>query len=190
MVLGLSESQASEPFDDRIRREFPEHLREVHFLLPTYKWLFLLGVVFAGIAADVTVRLTLRQITRWFIRGRSEADSSDKGRNFWRPLGLLSQAVIWYSGVSLIDLPTLTTTILLVGLKIFTVVAGVWTGFLFINLMANYMVCRASRTPSKFDDVLVPLVAKSLKVFVLIVGLLTCAQAFSLPMRSSKKATP
>ena len=181
-VKGLTVNQAKVPFEDWLRKQFPERLRHVKFLLPTYKWIYFLGLVFVGFSVDLLVRCLLNYLTAAWSRYRKSETDKKTERNLWKPIGLLAQALVWYGGTSLIDLPDLTMTILLAGLKIFSVVAGVWTGFLLINLMAAYLTTKAAQTETKFDDLLVPLVSKSLKIFIVFIGVLTCAQAFSLPM--------
>ena len=181
-VAGLTASQEIEPFDDRLRKFFPPHLRETHFLLPSYKWVYLLVVIFVGFLADAVIRAVLGQLNSLWLKRQDGGDESRSERKLWRPIGLMAQALVWYGGTSVIDLPNLATTILLVGLKIFSVVTGVWTGFLLINLLAAYLARKALQSESKFDDLLIPLVSKSLKLFVIMIGVLTCAQTFSLPM--------
>ena len=181
-VEGLSLSLAKESFDQWLRKRFPTHLRQRVFLLPTYKWIYLLCLIFVGFLADLIVRLLLTYSTSAWFRYRKAEEERKIERKLWKPIGLLAQALVWYAGTSLIDLPDLTMTVLMAGLKIFSVIAGVWTGFLLINLLAAYIARKALHTDSKFDDLLVPLVSKSLKIFVVFIGVLTCAQAFSLPM--------
>ena len=181
-VEGLSVSLARESFEQWLRKRFPPHMRQRVFLLPTYKWIYLLCLIFVGFLADLALRLLLTYSISAWLRYRKEDEARKFERKLWKPIGLLAQALVWYGGTSLIDLPDLTMTVLLAGLKIFSVIAGVWTGFLLINLLAAYLAHKAIHTDSKFDDLLVPLISKSLKVFVVFVGVLTCAQAFSLPM--------
>lgn len=181
-LSGLSDSLAREPFDDWFKKLFPSHLQRTYFLLPTYKWIYLLGLTFVGFLADLLVRLICTYLTSAWLRYRKPEEEKRIERKLWKPIGLLAQALIWFGGASLIDLPDLALTILLAGLKVFAVIAGVWTGFMLINLMVAYLARKAEKTESKFDDLLVPLVSKSLKIFVSFVGILTCANAFNLPM--------
>ena len=100
----------------------------------------------------------------------------------FRPVGLLTQGYIWYEGTKLLGLPNFALSALLVALKVFTVIAAIWTSFLLIDVGRGYLFRKARHTPSKFDDLLVQLASKSLKVFVICVGILTAAQAFGLPI--------
>lgn len=162
-------------------RDVSPDLLKTAFLLPNYQWICLLLLIFIGFIADVVTRLVLRHATAaWFRFAKSEKQQVQRG--VWKPLGLLAQALTWYGGTMLIGLPPLALTVLLVAVKFFAVVAGVWTAFRLIDVLAKYLAARASKTGTKFDDLLVPLVSKSLKVFSVTAGLLMCAEAFNLPI--------
>jgi MscS family membrane protein len=50
-----------------------------------------------------------------------------------------------------------------------------------VDLVAEYLTARASRTTTKMDDVLIPLVRKTLKIFIVAFGLIYVADAFNIP---------
>jgi len=181
-VQGLVASKAREPFALWLPRQFPPSLRETRFLLPSYQWICLAALVFLGFVVDLIVRSLLHYVTRaWFKFVKTDAETETE-RKVWRPVGLLAQALVWYSGATLIGLEGFALWILLPGLKFFAVVASVWTAFLVINLVANYFARKATTTESKLDDLLVPLISKSMKVLAVLVGILMCAEAFDLPI--------
>jgi MscS family membrane protein len=72
--------------------------------------------------------------------------------------------------------------VLLVGLKLFAVVAAVWTAFIVIDMFIGLLLKKAAKTETKFDDLLIPLVSKSLKALAVCVGVLTGADALNLPL--------
>ena len=159
---------------------FPEAMQGVHFLIKDYQWYCLIVVIFAGFLADMITRFTLRWFTRaWFRYVRSEIEGEGK-QNPWKPLGLLTQVLTWYWGTRLIGIPTQLVLILLVALKFFAVFVAVWTTFRLIDILANYMAKRAENTETKFDDLLIPLVSKSLKALSICVGVILFADMFDL----------
>lgn len=170
------------PFPMRLRQWFPSPLRQTHFLIPDYQWLCLLVLIFVGLAADVLVRTIVTWIVdRWF-KKTAESQNLETTAKVWRPMGRLANAAIWYLGTTLIGLPSVALNVLLIILKLYTIIAGVWTGFAVIDLVGNYWAKRALLTETRFDDLLIPLMVKTLKVFVLCLGLLTVAQTFDLPI--------
>lgn len=163
-------------------QEMSPELMKTVFLIPNYQWICLLVLIFLGFIVDLLTRLALRHATAaWFKFVKSEEKSKFQS-NVWRPLGLLAQALTWYFGTLLIGLPPMVLTILLVAVKFFAIVAGIWTAFRLIDLLASNLAGRAAKTGTKFDDLLIPLISKTLKVFAVTAGLLMCAEAFNLPI--------
>ena len=176
------ENLQSAPFAMRLRQWFPRSLHGVHFLLPDYQWICLLIVIFFGLVADVVTRKLMTWIVdRWFT-AVGEGGSIESTENVWKPLGRLANASTWYFGTKLIGLPSVAMNVLLVILKLFTIVAAAWTAFAVIDLVGKRWEVRAKKTATKFDDLLVPIVSKTLKVFVMCVAALTGAQTFDLPI--------
>ncbi len=171
---------AEAPFEIWLERRFPKSLRSVHFLLPGYQWICLAAIVFLGFLIDLLTRLTLAALTKvWFRYVHADVDRTVQ-RGLWKPVGLLAQAFVWYWATSLIGLPNQVLMVLLISLKFFTVVAAVWTVFRFIDLLASFLQGKASLTTTKFDDLLIPLVQKSLKGIAVCVGLVFFADMFNL----------
>jgi MscS family membrane protein len=178
---GEGDNEAAAPlvqFD--VGKLFPEHLHQTRFLLPDYKWICIAVVILLGLIADLIARLILHQVTAASFRLLKRDRTVEKAR--WRPAGLLAQAIVWYVGTEAIGLPDQASLILLIGLKFFTVVAAVWTGFHLIDVLVGFLRQKAEGTATKFDDLLVPLVSKTLKLFAICVGVLSCAEALNLPL--------
>ncbi len=170
------------PFSLWLPTLFPESLTKQHFWIPDYQWACLLALIFVGFLADMITRFLLRHVTRLWFHYKQTGQELKKVGNPWKPVGLLVQANVWYFGTRAIGFPASMMTILLIGLKLFAVVAACWTAFLFINLLSNYLQQKAQQTETKFDDLLVPLVSRSLKALVLCMGAITGAKAFNLPI--------
>jgi len=178
-----AEELAAAPFPVRLRQWFPSTLREPHFVLPDYQWICLLAVIFLGLAADLVTRnLSTWIADRWFSKQAAAGETIETTEKVWRPLGRLANAATWYFGTKLIGLPSVALNVLLIVLQLFTIVTAVWTAFAFIDLVAKHWKRLARTTDTRFDDLLVPLVSKSLKLFALCVGFLTAAQTFDLPI--------
>lgn len=165
-----------------LERQFPDSLRRTTFLLADYQWLCLVTLIFLGFLADLLTRYLLSRATFVVAKYVRKKDAAPTGMGLWRPVGLLANAVVWYLGTAAIGLPPAASAVLLVGLKLFAVVAGVWTAFSLIDLLLGYLLRKAVQTETKFDDVLVPLVSKTLKALAVCVGVLTGADALNLPL--------
>ena len=165
-----------------LEHQFPASMRATNFLLADYQWIALLALVFLGFVADVFVRFILGRAFSAWVRVFRKDEQVEFDPKVFKPVGLLTQGFVWYRGTMLIGLPPFALSILLIALKMFTVVAAVWTGFLVIDTLSALVMKKAINTETKFDDLLVELMSKSLKVFVVCVGVLTAAQAFGLPI--------
>lgn len=180
-VLEPEEDVAKAPWTVWLRNQFPEKLRERHFLIEDFKWICLAAVVALGFLADAIVGFLALHVFKPWMR-ISDDEKEQAFRRLWKPVGLLVQATVWYYGTRVVDLP-IWTSYLSVGLRFFAVFAGIWVVFRVIDLGSAFLSKRAERTKSKFDDLLVPLVSKSLKLVVLILGVLMCAETFHLPIK-------
>jgi len=165
-----------------LRDLFPVRLTQKHFLLPTYQWICLLVVIFAGLAADVIVRFFLHRATQTWLRFAKMKVDTELEKGVWKPVGLLARAITWYAGTVIIGLPPTVLDILLAAVQFFAVVAAVWVVFRIIDLMTGYFLRKAKGTDTKFDDLFIPLVSRSLKVFTACVGVIMFAETFDLPV--------
>ena len=66
--------------------------------------------------------------------------------------------------------------------RVFLVLTGVWAGSRLLDVLAAFALLQTQRTDTRFDDVLVPLVRKGLKLAVLAVGLVYAAKAMNVDL--------
>lgn len=171
-----SSAESVDWFGDR----FPPSLHETSFLLKHYQWFCLFVVIFLGIVADRLVRFGLsRVMLAWLKLAKVEVDEETE-RNVWKPIGLLAMALCWYQGMTVIGLPSQVLDVLEIAVTFFGVAAAVWTAFRLIDLLSSYLLKKAFKTATKLDDLLIPLVSRTLKVFSVCVGFVLFAQAFEL----------
>lgn len=172
-VVGDAEDTAHLPFHLRVREYLPAGLKKSIFLLENWHWLGLLLIAAAGVLLDALVSGLLRLFMRGW-RGRHSAfrDVSDR---MLRPLGLLAMAALWWIGINLLGLPERALLVLLVAVKFLASLAGVWTAYRLVDLVSAWLEERARHTATKVDDVLAPLITRTLKIFVTVVGLIFIA---------------
>jgi MscS family membrane protein len=173
---------AKRPWSTIIRDLFPDSFQRKHFFLRNDQWICLLVLIFLGFLADSLVRFSLHNLSKTWFKLTGDKQVATAEWKLWKPMGLLTQALVWYGGTMLLGLPDFVQTVLLYGLKVFAIVAAVWTGFLVIDLISAFLARKALGTDTKFDDLLIPLVSKSLKLFAVCIGAITCAQTFNLPL--------
>lgn len=171
-VKGLNDSADYLPWEIRLQRMMPEVLQHKTFLLENWRWVALLLVIVLGMLTDWGVSRALRRFMRsWMRCNPGDYAEVEDGENRLRPLGMVVMAGIWWAGINAIGLPELALLILLVAVKTLASLAAVWAAYRVVDILAVWLRARAAATNNKIDDVLVPLITRSLKIFVTVVGL-------------------
>ncbi len=145
-----------------------------------WQWLGLLLLTFTGIVLDFSVRVVLTVVSRRLISRKGGAAASETLRKTVRPFGLAVAALFWLVVISLLDLPVDVLKILLPAVRLFAMLAGVWAGFRVTDLVSEVFLSKAAQTETKFDDLLVPLVRKAVKVFIFVFGLIYIADSLDI----------
>jgi len=171
----------TQTLSQRIRSEVPNSLKGELFLwMELWQWIGILIVIFIGMIADQIVRGILR--TGWHRfetkRGK-EVENASLGRAV-RPFGLLAAAGIWYLALDQGLLPTAVVPVLLVAVRLFLMVSMVWAAFRVTDLIGDWLSSKASRTETKFDDLLIPMIKRTAKIFLAAIGLIYIANAFQI----------
>ena len=84
--------------------------------------------------------------------------------------------------VPVLQLPPNYAQYLILTLRILLPLIGTIIAFRFVNILAQYLAKIAGKTSSTLDDQLVPLIRKTLKTFVVIVGTLFVLQNLNVPI--------
>ncbi len=146
----------------------------------TWQWLALLALVLLAVVAARVIRYAL---AKWLVRWAERR--SAKGRpplderiidNTEKPFGYLIGSLLLYGAVPVLGLPPEFGFLLHVAVTIGIAVAGIWSVYRISDLAAGLCLQMAAATESKLDDLLVPLVRRTIKVFVTILGILFIGQ--------------
>jgi MscS family membrane protein len=168
------------PWHLRLRQRIPDQLRKEGFLLEHWQWLGILLTIAAGIVADKLTSVLLLFSVRYWRRRHKPLESRILPDDWLRPLGLLSMAAIWWTGLNMLALPAQAMLVLLVAVKILVALSAIWAGFRVVDFVSAYLQRLARQTDNKLDDALVPLVRKTLKVFVTVIGIIFIASNLNL----------
>ncbi len=148
------------------------HLKTEFFGITIQQALIGLGFIFAGF-------LLRRIVERFFTSlemavAKTETPYDDLLLEIVRkPIALACVPFGFYLALHSLPLPTKPVDVaafLSAGFKTVTVVFVVWVALRFVDGMASVWESFAKRTDSEIDDMLVPIVKKSLKSFLIIVG--------------------
>lgn len=159
-----------------MRRLMPSSLRSRVFLLESWQWLGIMAVILIGVIVgrlfSFIAGLSLDRILRQQFQ-RVDADLLAKAI---QPAGVFVMVVLWGLGVAWMGLPISVLRVYVDAVVVAGVVAFVVVAYRLADVVCAVLEARALATASRFDDLLVPLVRKSLKVFVVAVGAVMVAQ--------------
>lgn len=175
-VAGIEGGGGFRPtWDDWIRARVPESLQGRIFLLEGWQWLGLLVLALLGVIVDRVVRYLVRH---WIVRlVRSRAIRAEITElDFGKPVGILAMALTWSLLLWLLGLPLGVLNALVVATRILMAAAGVWATYRLVDVAAVYFGSLAEKTETHLDDLLVPLIRRSLKMLVVAVGVIFVAQ--------------
>ncbi len=162
---------AASPRSARIEAALPAWMTErVAFGVSWWKVL--------GIALAILLGLVLRAVVTWLVarwgrrvlRLRPDGPAAVLVERAAQPIGTLAMAAFFWWVVPLFDLGSWIGRVVEVALRIVAAGAGVMLAYRAVDVLSAVLQKRAEQTESKLDDVLVPLIRKSLKVVVVVLG--------------------
>ena len=183
-VKGSDKDEVYLPLHLRLRQQIPEQLKRRDFLLQNWQWLGLFLIVLLGVIADKLVSSLLRGLVRNWKKRTRESEYKALSDQILRPLGLMVMAVIWWAGINLLGLEETSLLVLLLAVKFLASLSGVWAAYRLVDIVTVYLTKRAHLTESKLDDALVPLIPRTLKIFVTVVGFLFIADNIDVDISS------
>lgn len=147
-----------------------------------WQWLALALLILLGVMVDQFLRTVLRgAFLRRIDPSEHESQKAQLARTV-RPFGFVAGGVLVMLGLTLVGLPDLAHRFLYGAAAVFTVLAGILAAWQLIDLLASVAFSKAEETQTKFDDILVPMIAKAAKIFAVAIGIIYGAQALNLPI--------
>jgi MscS family membrane protein len=166
---------------ERLEQLAPTALVEGQWLgVRHWQWIALFLLIGVGLLLDLAVRLVLRIVSRRVIERRGGEASDASLRRTVRPFGLAVAGLLWLLTVRYLGLPLSALKILVPAVKLFAMLAMVWAAYRATDLGTEVLEGKAARTRTKIDDLLVPLLRKTLKVFITAVGFIYIADSFQI----------
>lgn len=175
LVINNKENIQHQPLSLRLQSELPDYLKTQLLSLYYWQWVGILIFILLGILADRIFSGIARILTR-IISQHAHARVYQQIRNgLFRPFGLMVMALIWWLGINQLSLPEPVLLVLLVAVKFFASISGVWGAYRLVDLFSAWMQKNAAQTENKVDDALVPLAKRTLKVLITVIGLIFIA---------------
>ncbi len=153
------------------------------FGMEIWRWLAIALAIISGVVVDFAIRIILR-------RGLKSLTHTEEGhphlvkilKSVPRPAGLAAGGGVWLALMPLFDLPATAKSIIEPAVQIYITIAVIWFGFKGTDLLAWIAEQKAKTSQNKLDDLLVPLLRKSLKAGVLVLGLVYLADSMQIQL--------
>ena len=159
----------------------PEALRGSAWMgVELWQWLALLVLALVGFVVDHVVRVAASLFFRRLVNRFHASAPAESVRRLVRPVGLTAAGIVWIGMLRLIGFPAGVLAVLLAAARVFTVLAGTWAGWRLVDLVGDAAQERATRSETTLDDVLVPLLSKTVKAFIVAFGLVYAAQSLNI----------
>lgn len=99
-----------------------------------------------------------------------------------RPISIFFVILLFVMLVPVLQLPAITSRYIILALKAALPLFGTIVFYRFVNILSYYLNKLALKTDSTLDDQLVPLIRKTLKAFVVVVGSLFILENLNVPI--------
>lgn len=178
---GAIDPQKKLPLYIKLRSLIPDSLKG-GFILEYWQWLVMFLVIIIGSIADKVVAWILaRNVIHWKNKHKGFQGLDN---TVLRPLGLMAMALIWWAGLTALGLPDVALIILSIAVKLLVSLSGVWSAFRLVDVLYALLMNKAKGTANRFDDLLVHMISKSLKVFVIVIGIIFVADNLNVDVTS------
>lgn len=181
LVKGVTELVT---WKSRLKKKMPIWTGNLTFVLLNGQWLAILFIVFLAFLIQKISRLIIGKLTKSILNKRKVALNETNQNNFTAPIGHAGFSLVWISLIPLLELPDHTLALLLrTGYVVFTISAVV-SVYQLVDVLCLYLEKLAKESQNKFDDILVPLIRKTAKFFVVCIGIIFIGNSLTLDMKS------
>ncbi len=174
---------AYDSWRERIKRGMPAWTAKRTFVLLNGQWIALLALIFLSFLTERIIRFILLNILIEFLAKKGVRISDELREKLSFPLGLTIFAVFWSLGVRFLEFQDGTLSWLLRGGQVVFTVALMMAIYQLVDFVCLYLEKKAFESENKFDDILIPLIRKSSKTFVVAVGIIAVGDSLNLDMK-------
>jgi MscS family membrane protein len=167
-----------------IKKFMPDWTGNRTFILLNGQWIGLFLLIFLGLVVEKFGRFYLaRFVLRMLRRYHLSALTDKKEKQLTFPFGMMALAGFISLGVRVLELDKDFLLAILKGTEIGFTVATVILAHHLVDVVSLYFEKIARDSENKFDDILVPLIKKTGKFFVIAVGVIAIGDALDLDMK-------
>ena len=162
-----------------VAQEIPWLTTKVAFI-EIWQWFGLAAIVLIGLALDLIARLLGSQAIGRLARKMHKPTNEITIRRSVRGIGLVTSTATWLLLIPMLDLPLVAFGVLQPAAKLAFIMALFWCGWRTTDLAGEIMIGRAQLSETKADDILVPMIRKTLKVLLVAFAMVNLAPLLGL----------
>jgi len=179
VVDGVEEFARSVSPSMWLRERVPDSFRRPFIYIEIWQWIGLLAVILIGVVVDRIFLGFARVFLIRLIRRRLERVDERLLTRALKPAAALVMVLVWWVGMGFLGLPVKVLRLYADAVWVVLVLAACATAYRSVTVVADALQKRAEGTESRADDLLVPLIRKSLKVLIVAVGIVLVADALN-----------
>ena len=158
-----------------LERYLPEWTFKEFGKIAYWQWMGLLVTIFLGLLMRFLIKLIGQFLL--FLSKRTVTEWDDLlVEKLVNPVALLATAGVWFASLNLLKFRGIPLTVLTFFIQGLLAVAFIWIFYRIAELLTLYLEKLAVKTANKIDDQVVQLVSRSIKIFVLCLGVLLALQ--------------
>lgn len=178
LTLGLWLQRKAPP---TLRREFPPYVRE-SYSLQIWQWIGLFATLCIAWLVRHLAGFLIAGLVKFALRAKKIVIDQPEQRTALRSTGLIAAtAVAWLViEANFLLLPTGWLSVLIPVTKFSLAAACVWVGYRLVDVVGGHITADTSIQLTDFDDVLIPLLRRILRFFIVIIVILFVCDWFGL----------
>jgi MscS family membrane protein len=162
----------------------PTWTSEDFFIFKKGQWLGFVILIFVSFAAFTIIRFLATLILRFKVNQSALDFAEDDQFRSTRAFGFLAFSITWSIGVRFLEFDVEMLEIFVRASYISTAIFSVWSTLKMVDYISLHFKKIASINGNKFDDVLVPMLKKTTKVFVVAFGAILVAHSLTFDVAS------
>ena len=174
---------AYDSWREQLKKKMPQWTGKRSFILINGQWLGLFLLIFLAFSVERLMRLYLATLIFNFLAKRGLSISKEVNQKFTLPLGVILFTAVWSMGVQFLELDDQVLSWFLTASRVILTFGLIMAFYQLVYFVCLYLQKKAEISENKFDDILVPLIRKSAKTFVIAVGLIALGDSLDLDMK-------
>lgn len=161
--------------------EYAPFLLKRRVLIENWQWLALFVIVFLGFTVSRLFAFFLAKFVRRVFNRKHMRLDTDLEKGFVKPIRIAFMAWVWWAAVKTLGLDDNVLGFLKTIVTSISTFAAVWAVYRLVDILGNFLQEKARKTSTKYDDMVAPLVVRTLKVFVVLIGLVFLLEVNEVP---------